>query len=63
MINPVNEPHNLLSVEELKQVVKPSKKSIKELRVLNDYPNYAGKELTKYQLIFQIIYRRDYANK
>lgn len=46
-------------MDTIKRSVKLSKLSVPELRKLNEYPAYNGKELTKYQLIYQIIYNQD----
>lgn len=48
-----------VKIKDLKQIVKLSKKTISELRRLNPERAYNGKELTKYQLIFQIVFLRD----
>lgn len=48
-----------ISIKKLKEVVALSRKSIKELRKLNPHWAYNGKDLTKYQLIFQIAFQRD----
>jgi hypothetical protein len=48
-----------VKIKDLKQIVKLSKKTISELRKLNPERAYNGKELTKYQLIFQIVFLRD----
>lgn len=57
-INPDTIP-NYATTDQMKQIVRLSKKSIAELRELNEYPAYNGKELTKYQLIFQIVFKSD----
>ena len=48
-----------VKIKHLKEIAKLSKKSISELRKLNPERAYNGKELTKYQLIFQIVFLRD----
>ncbi len=51
----------IVRVSDLKQVVKLSKKSITELRRINRALEraYIGKELTKYELIYQIVFLCD----
>lgn len=51
-----------ISIKNLKQIVSLSKKSKGELRKLNPERAYNGKELTKYQLIFQIVFKCDAPN-
>jgi len=48
-------------LQEIPKIIKLSKLSISELRKLNDenYPAYNGKELTKEQLIFQLVFSAD----
>lgn len=48
-----------MRISEIKKIVKLSKKSISELRKLNPERAYNGKDLTKYQLIYQIVFLRD----
>ena len=52
-----------LGLYELEQIAKLSKLSINKLRKLNPERSYNGKELTKYQLIFQIVFLKDAPNK
>ena len=50
-----------INIRHLKKIAKLSKKSIKDLQKMNRAleRTYTGKELTKYELIFQIVFRRD----
>ena len=48
-----------VKIKDLKQIAKLSKKSKSSLRKLNPERAYSGKELTKYQLIYQIVFLRD----
>ena len=48
-----------IKIKHLKQVARLSKKDINTLRKLNPERAYNGVELTKYQLIFQIVFLRD----
>jgi hypothetical protein len=50
-----------IKIKHLKEIAKLSKKSKKELRKMNCSLEraYTGKELTKYQLIFQIVFLMD----
>lgn len=48
-----------ITLEKLREIVALSKKSKKQLRKLNPERAYHGKDLTKYQLIFQIAFLRD----
>lgn len=48
-----------IKMSQIKDVVELGKKSLPELRKLNEYPSYNGKELTKEQLIYQIAFRAD----
>jgi len=50
-----------VTIQNLKEVVKLSKKSLPQLRKMNKSLEraYTGKELTKYQLIFQIVFLMD----
>lgn len=48
-----------LKARHLKAIVKLSKKTISQLRKLNPERAYHGRELTKYQLIYQIVFYRD----
>jgi len=48
-----------VKIKHLKEVAKLSKKSKTELRKLNPERAYNGKELTKYELIFQIVFLMD----
>lgn len=50
-----------VSIRQVKKIADLSKKPIAELREMNrDLERaYTGKELTKYQLIFQIVFYRD----
>ncbi len=52
----------MTTIKDLKEIVKLSKKSKKELRNLNPDRAYCGGELTKYQLIYQIVFLRDAPN-
>jgi hypothetical protein len=51
----------ILKSKHLKEIARLSKKSITELRKMNCELEraYTGKELTKYQLIFQIVFLMD----
>lgn len=51
-----------ITIENLKQISRLSKKTNRELRGLNPHGAYSGKELTKYQLIFQIVFLMDAPN-
>jgi hypothetical protein len=48
-----------IRIKHLKEIAKLSKRSISELRKLNPERAYDGRELTKYQLIYQIVFLRD----
>lgn len=50
-----------ITIHNLKQIARLSKKSKKQLRKLNCNLEraYTGKELTKYELIFQIVFLMD----
>jgi len=48
-----------IKIKDLKEIAKLSKKNIQELRKLNPHGAYTGKELTKYQLIYQIVFLMD----
>lgn len=48
-----------ISVKKIKEIAILSKKSISQLRKLNPERAYNGKDLTKYQLIYQIIFNMD----
>lgn len=48
-----------VTIANLKQISRLSKKTKRELRGLNPDRAYNGKELTKYQLIFQIVFLMD----
>jgi hypothetical protein len=50
-----------IKIKHLKEIARLSKKSITELRKMNCELEraYTGKELTKYQLIFQIVFLMD----
>ena len=50
-----------IKIRDLKEIAKLSKKSKQELRKMNYALEraYTGKELTKYQLIFQIVFLMD----
>jgi hypothetical protein len=50
-----------VKIKNLKEIARLSKKSVPELRKMNRALEraYAGKELTKYQLIFQIVFLMD----
>jgi hypothetical protein len=52
-----------IKISDLKQIVKLSKKSITELRKLNPERAYNGKDLTKYELIYQIVFFKDAPEK
>lgn len=62
VVTPVTIP-NYATTDQMKEIVRLSKKSIAELRKLNEYPAYNGKELTKYQLIYQIVFKSDCPRK
>jgi hypothetical protein len=49
----------IIKIKHIAEIVKLNKKPISELRRLNPERAYAGKELTKYQLIYQIVFLRD----
>lgn len=49
----------MISINQMKEIVRLSKKSLSELRKLNPERAYNGKDLTKYQLIFQIVFKAD----
>lgn len=51
-----------IEIEHIKEIEKLSKKSISELRKLNPERSYNGKELNRYQLIFQIVFLCDAPN-
>lgn len=48
-----------IKIKHLKEIAKLSRKSKSQLRKLNPERAYNGKELTKYQLIFQIVFYMD----
>ena len=48
-----------IRIKHLKEIAKLSKLSLSKLRKLNPERAYAGRELTKYQLIYQIVFLRD----
>jgi hypothetical protein len=50
-----------VKIRDLKEIVRLSKKSISELRKMNEKLEraYTGKELKKYELIFQIVFLAD----
>lgn len=48
-----------VKINHLKQIVSLSKKSVSQLRKLNPERAYNGKELTKYELIYQIVFLKD----
>jgi len=54
-----------MTIENVKRIAKLSKKSKKELRQLNRELEraYTGKELSKWQLIFQIVFLKDAPDK
>ncbi|MDD4970836.1 MAG: hypothetical protein PHT07_15520 [Paludibacter sp.] len=49
----------IITIKNLKEIARLSKKSITELRKHNPERAYRGKELTKYQLIYQIVFLMD----
>jgi len=63
LVNKNQQSPNNITITELKQIVKLSRKSIKELRKLNPERAYNGRDLTKYQLIYQIIFKADSPKK
>ena len=48
-----------IKIQHLKEIAKLSKKTISQLRKLNPERAYNGKDLTKYQLIYQIVFLQD----
>ncbi len=48
-----------IKIKHIKEIIELSKKSKRKLRKLNDERAYNGKELTKEQLIFQIVFLMD----
>lgn len=48
-----------VTINQVEYIARLSKKSKSELRKLNPERAYNGKELTKYQLIFQIVFSMD----
>lgn len=52
-----------VSISHIKQIVKLSRKPKKELKKMNPHWAYHGKYLTKYQLIFQIVFNMDSPNE
>jgi len=48
-----------IKTRHLKEIAKLSKKTISQLRKLNPERAYNGSGLTKYQLIYQIVFLRD----
>lgn len=48
---------------DIKQIIKLSQKGKNELRKLNPERAYDGHELTKHQLIFQIVFKMDAPDK
>ena len=50
-----------IKIKNIEEIIKLSKKSKKELRKMNCALEraYTGKELTKYQLIYQIVFLMD----
>jgi len=49
----------IVKIKHLKEIAKLSKKTKSELIKLNPERAYNGKDLTKYQLIFQIVFLMD----
>lgn len=52
-----------VTIKDLKKIARLSRKSIAELRKLNPERAYHGKQLTKYELIYQIVFLRDAINE
>jgi hypothetical protein len=52
----------IVKIADVKEIARLSKKSKRKLRELNPHGAYNGAELTKYQLIFQIVFLRDAPN-
>lgn len=48
-----------ISIKQLKEIAALSKKSISELRKMNPERCYYSNKLTKFQLIFQIVFNLD----
>lgn len=48
-----------VTIKHLKKIAKLSKKNRGQLRKLNPERAYNGRELTKYELIYQIVFLRD----
>lgn len=48
-----------VKINHIKEISKLSKKTILELRKLNPHGAYTGKELNRYQLIYQIVFQMD----
>jgi len=50
-----------VKIKNLKEITRLSKKPISELRKINEslQRTYTGKELTKYELIYQIVFLAD----
>lgn len=47
-----------IKMSQIKEIIELGKKPLRELLKLNEYPAY-NKELTKEQLIYQIVFRAD----
>lgn len=52
-----------ITIEQIKEIVKLSKKTIPQLRKLNPERAYDRKDVTKYQLIYQIVFLMDAPEK
>jgi hypothetical protein len=48
-----------VKIEHIKEICKLNRKSIRELRKLNPHAAYNGKDLSKEELIYQIVFFRD----
>lgn len=48
-----------VTIKNIKDIINLSKKTKSQLRKLNKYPAYNGSGLTKFHLIFQIIFKMD----
>lgn len=53
----------MITLKQIEQIATLSNKSISELRRLNPERAYNGKELSKYQLIYQIVFYMDAPEK
>ena len=56
-------PQKSTSINDIKEIISLGKKTKGKLRLLNDERAYNGRELTKYQLIYQIVFLKDAPNE